>query len=206
MAIAQRTQQQVQDDRDRLAENVSDALAVADMLPEPKRSLALPAIINATITAKSLGGLLKKLFGVANRDMPYYLQTQTYPIAATAGTAGVSARDVFSITQDSDFYAMRMAYCSGDAGTVAVECLLQLVRQSNGQQMFSNANGGHMQNYQGTGQRPFVFPNPLFIPRNQTISVIFTNIAAVAQGPFYLDFIGRKAVDVSALDLTSRRW
>ncbi len=205
MSTPDRTDAQANDDRRRLGEAVQDGIAVAQaILREPERSLALPAIISAVITSKSLGGLMKRLFGVSNRDIPYNIQSDTYPLV-TLAAVGSQAISTFSVTQDSDFYAQRMGITSGNAGAGAFDFTLQLLYNSSDRRWSSRQNGGHVLAYQGTGQRPFVFPQPLYVPRNSQLSVSITQIAATANTVF-VDLIGRKTVDVNALDLTTRRW
>lgn len=201
-----RTAQEIQSDRQRLLDSVGDAVAVAQTLGEPMRSLALPGIITGVISAKSIGGILKRLFGTANRDQIYAVQTNTYPIVTTAavGVGATNSAD-FNITQDSDFYAMRMAITSGNDGTGTFDFLIQLTLNASGRRLMFNQGGGHVLGYQGTGQRPFVFPNPLFLPRNQTMTVSLSMLTANVRTVF-IDLIGRKTLDVSALDLTTRRW
>lgn len=202
--MAERTENEVRDDRARINESVQDALAVAGSLGGSDRAAALGAVVSAVITSKSLGGLLKRLFGVSNRDIPYALQTSTYPILTTA-TVGVPTSSDVNVTQDSDFYAQRMAITSGNDGTGTFDFLFNLRFNSKDMRFASNANGGHVLGYQGTGQRPFVWPQPLYLPRNQTVTIILTQLVA-AQRTVFVDLIGRKTVDVASLQLTQRRW
>jgi len=202
--MAERTQQEVMDDRTRLRESVDDAVAVAAGLSGGDRMAALGGVISAVITSKSLGGLLKRLFGVSNRDIPYAIQTTVYPIVTTA-TIGVPTSSDVNVTQDSDFFAQRMAITSGNDGTGVFDFLFQMRFNSKDMRFGSNNNGGHVLGYQGTGQRPFVWPQPLYLPRNQTVTIILTQLTANARTVF-VDLIGRKTVDVSSLQLTTRRW
>lgn len=207
--MSERSAVEIQADRRRVLESVEDAVAVSQQLPEPHRSLALPAIISAVITAKSLGGLLKRLFGVSNRDLPYTLTTDTYPIAATAAAAGAQSSSNLTITQDSDFYAKRWSIVCGDDGTGDNRGYLQIIRLNNGLRLFSPTNGVHILPYRGTGLStapPFVLPQPLFFPRNTSAQIIITAITANAVGPVYFQLDGLKAVDVSSLNITNRRY
>lgn len=207
--MSERSAVEIQADRRRVLESVEDAVAVSQQLPEPHRSLALPAIISAVITAKSLGGLLKRLFGVSNRDLPYTVATDTYPIAATAAAAGAQSSSNLTITQDSDFYAKRWSLVMDDDGAGSKKALIQIIRLNTGLRLFSPTNGVHVIPYLGTGlspNPPFVLPQPLFFPRNTSAQVIITAIAATAVGPAYFQVDGLKAVDVSSMNITNRRY
>ncbi len=198
-----RNPRQIQEDRDRLLTSVDDAVAVANSLGQPNASFVLPALISGVVTSKSIGGLMRKLFGVSNRDLPYIVQPQTYPCVTTA-TAG--ARDQFpsQISQDSDFYAMRLSIISGNDGSGTFDSLLNLKWGAN-DRFWVQGLGTHVLALNGNGRDPYVFPQPIYLARNSTLFSIFTALTANAR-TYFIDFHGRKTVDVSSLDLTTRRW
>lgn len=172
--------------------------------PEISRNAAyiLPAVVSARITAGSLGGLLKRLFGSDPLDLPFVYQCFDYPIPVPASTATVSS-DVL-VSQDSDFYAQRLGLTIGNAGTEAADFRVNFQWGNNDRRYVNSQLGVHAFQLAGSGQRPFIFPNPIYLPANARLTVSLTSITSTARN-VYVDFLGRKAADVASLDITTRR-
>lgn len=187
-----------------LTQMVAEAVAAVDAEPvlKQQRGLLIPAAVSARITVGSLGGLLRRLFGSDPQDLPFNYQPSDYPITVPASTAPISSDVV--VSQDSDFYAQRMAITSGNDGSAAVDFRINLQWGGNDRRWVNSVPGVHALAVQGTGQRPFIFPNPIYLPANSRLTVTLTSITSTGRTVF-VDFLGRKAADVAALDLTTRR-
>lgn len=188
-----------------LVEQIRDAYnAVMASGPDIARNAAyvLPAVVSARITAGSLGGLLKRLFGSDPLDLPFVYQCFDYPIAIPASTVAISS-DV-TVSQDSDFYAQRMGVTIGNDGTGAADFRLNMQWGNNDRRYVNSQAGVHAFQVAGSGQRPFIFPNPIYLPANARLTVTLTSITSTARSVF-VDLLGRKAADVASLDITTRR-
>lgn len=184
-----------------IAEAIRDAQAAGG----PYAGSITPAAVSAAMTSASLGGLLQRLFGYAydSREQVYFYQPTDYPLTSSA-SAGGTAQTQIVITQDADFIASKITYVVGDDGTAARDQKVQLIFSNNDRQWSSQQGGLHALAIGGTGQLPYILPKPWLISRNSRINVTLTSITANSRS-CYLDLHGFKALDVSSLDLTTRR-
>lgn len=187
-----------------LTKMIAEAVAAVDAHPDlrAQRALCIPAAVSARITVGSLGGLLKRLFGSDPLDLPFCYQPSDYPIAVPASVAPISSDVV--VSQDSDFYAQRMALTSGNDGSGTFDFRINLQWGGNDRRWVNSNSGIHALAVRGDGRQPFIFPNPIYLPANSRLTVTLTSITAAARTVF-VDFLGRKAADVAALDLSTRR-
>lgn len=187
--------------RSAIAEAVADARAAAG----PYANQVLGAAVSAAMTSQSLGGLLQRLFGYAYdaREQWYIYQPVDYPITGSA-TLNATVTSQIAITQDADFICSKLTECDGVAGNGTNDVSIQLVF-SNTDRQFSSQQGGVIATaLNGTGQRPYILPKPWLVSRNSRINVYVRSLSANSRSIF-IDLHGYKVLDVSALDLTTRR-
>ncbi len=165
----------------------------------------IPAAVSAAMTSQSLGGLLQRLFGYTydTREQPYIYQPAAYPIA-TSATLGVLVASQIVITQDSDFITSKLTGIVGVADASTHDFTVQLVFSNTDRQWVSGTNGVHVMAAFGTAQRPYILPKPWLIARNSRITVNTYSLSANSRD-FYMDLHGYRVLDVSSLDLTTRR-
>ena len=185
--------------------------AIADAINDAQKgggsyaNMIIPAAVSAAMTSASLGGLLQRLFGFSydTREQFYFYQPTDYPLTTNASAGGTAATQII-ITQDADFIASKITYVVGDDGTAARDQKVQLIFSNNDRQWSSQQGGIHALAIGGTGQLPYILPKPWLISRNSRINVTITSITANARA-VYADLHGFKVLDVSSLDLTTRR-
>ena len=184
---------------------IADAIRDAQKGGGPYAASILPAAVSAAMTSASLGGLLQRLFGFTydTREQFYFYQPTDYPLTTNASAGGTAATQII-ITQDADFIASKITYVVGDDGTAARDQKVQLIFSNNDRQWSSQQGGIHALAIGGTGQLPYILPKPWLISRNSRINVTITSITANARA-VYADLHGFKVLDVSSLDLTTRR-
>lgn len=166
---------------------------------------ALPAVVGAAITSASLGGLLQRLFGYTYdaREQVYVYQPVDYPIVGSA-TIGAAVQSSILITQDADFVCAKITECSGVDGAGTNDVLIQMVFGNTDRQLTSNPTGLVATAINGTGQRPYILTKPWLVARNSRVTIRVTSGSAASRS-IYVDLHGYKVLDVSALDLTTRR-
>lgn len=133
---------------------------------------------------------------VANRRRDFY----TYEAEVRSLAAGASANDIINIEADSNFIMQKLTTFStigafpGGVTTEATRDIPQVTIQLNdtGSGRNLNSNPVPIDNIFGTGQRPFILPNPRVFLRNSTIQVSFTNFSAATIYNIILTFIGYK--------------
>lgn len=133
------------------------------------------------------------------RDL-YVYEAQALALAASA-----SVTDTIQIEADSSFILQKLAFHNlAPAGTVLAASALGLVDgqriitpvtviitdTGSGRQLMPT--GIPIPSLFGTGQLPFILPNPRLFMRNSTISVQFTNLDATNAYTVRLAFIGYK--------------
>lgn len=184
---------------------IQEAIDDVNALRTPYSAAVLPAVVSAATTSASLGGLLQRLFGYSYdaREQAYMYQPVDYPITSSA-TSGVRTNSTINVTQDSDFVCAKITECSGVDGAGTNDVSVQMIFSNSDRQLTSNANGIIATAINGTGQRPYILTKPWLVARNSRITVIVTSLSANARSIF-LDLHGYKVLDVSALDLTTRR-
>lgn len=165
----------------------------------------IPAAVSAAMTSQSLGGLLQRLFGYTYdaREQPYIYQPTAYPIASSA-TAGVPVGSQVVVTQDADFICSKLTGIVGVADASTHDLTVQLIFSNTDRQWASGTNGSHILATWGTAQRPYILTKPWLIARNSRITINVYSLSANSRD-FYADFHGYKVLDVSSLDLTTRR-
>ena len=184
---------------------IAEAIKDAQMGGGPYANTIIPAAVSAAMTSASLGGLLQRLFGYAydSREQVYFYQPTDYPLASNAAAGGTASTQII-ITQDADFIASKITYVVGDDGTAARDQKLQLIFSNNDRQWSSQQGGLHALAIGGTGQLPYILAKPWLISRNSRVNITITSITASSR-TCYVDLHGYKALDVSSLDLTTRR-
>lgn len=184
---------------------IAEAIADARSVGGPYANAIIPAAVSAAMTSRSLGGLLQRLFGYTYdaREMPYIYQPQDYPIASSA-TAGVAVGSQIVVTQDADFVASKITGIVGVAGATTADLTVQMIFSNTDRQWTTQAGGSHVLACSGTAQRPYILPKPWLIARNSRIQMRVTSLSANSRD-LYWDVHGFKVLDVSALDLTTRR-
>jgi len=133
-----------------------------------------------------------------------------YEAQCLALAASASVTDIVQIEADSSFILQKLAFHTpAPAGTVLAASALGLV---DGQRIVPNVGivitdtGSGRQlmpapipipSLFGTGQLPFILPNPRLFMRNSTIQVTFTNLDATNAYTVRLAFIGYKVYATS---------
>lgn len=138
------------------------------------------------------------------RDL-YVYEAQALALAASATTT-----DTIQIEADSSFILQKLAFHNlAPAGTALAASALGLVEgqriitpvtvvitdTGSGRQLMPS--GIPIPSLFGTGQLPFILPNPRLFMRNSTISVQFTNLDATNAYTVRLAFIGYKVYATS---------
>ena len=131
---------------------------------------------------------------VGNRRRDFYV----YEAQATLLAVGASSNDVINIEADSDFILQKLAYQadlnSGDPVTDSTRVIpnvsVQLIDTGSGRQLMQQPIP--IPSFFGTGQLPFILPNPRLFMRNSTIQVAFTSFENASVPTIRLAFIGYK--------------
>lgn len=130
---------------------------------------------------------------VGNRRRDFYV----YEAETIAIAVGASTNDTISIEADSDFILQKLTYAADIAGASQLEAtrlvpnvLLQITDTGSGRQLMQDPIP--IPSFFGTGQLPFILPNPRLFMRNSTIQVAFTSYEAAVTPDVRLAFIGYK--------------
>jgi hypothetical protein len=120
-----------------------------------------------------------------------------YEAEALALAPAASANDIVNIEADSDFLLQKFAYQADIAAAAYTDSTrpipnitVQLIDSGSGRQLMQNPIP--VSSFMGTGELPFILPNPRKFLRNSTIQVAFTNFDAAATYNIRLAFIGYK--------------
>ena len=120
-----------------------------------------------------------------------------YESEALALASGDSANDTINIEADSDFLMQKLSYQADiaaaaftDSGRPIPNVTVQLIDTGSGRQLMQNPIP--IPSIFGTGQLPFILPNPRKFLRNSTIQVAYTNFDAAVTYNIRLAFIGYK--------------
>ncbi len=130
---------------------------------------------------------------VGNRRRDFYV----YEVETIAIAVGASTNDTISIEADSDFILQKLTYAADIAGASQTEStriipnvLLQITDTGSGRQLMQDPIP--IPSFFGTGQLPFILPNPRLFMRNSTIQIAFTSFEAAVTPDVRLAFIGYK--------------
>jgi hypothetical protein len=111
--------------------------------------------------------------------------------------AGANASDTINIEADSDFILQKMSYhvdIAAAAYTSSARPIpnvsIQLTDTGSGRQVFSGAIP--IPAVFGTGELPFLLPNPRRFSANSTLALSYANFDAAITYRIYLCFIGMK--------------
>lgn len=120
-----------------------------------------------------------------------------YEAEALAIAPAGSANDIINIEADSDFILQKLTYeadiaaaTQTDSTRVVPLVTVQLIDSGSGRQLMQNPIP--IPSTFGTGQLPFILPNPRKFLRNSTIQVAFTNFSAATTYNIRLAFLGYK--------------
>ncbi len=121
----------------------------------------------------------------------------TYEAEALGLVAGAAANDIITIEADSNFVLQKLNYIADIAAAAFTDdtrpiplVTIQLTDTGSGRNLMSNPIP--IPSLFGTGQLPFILPNPRVFLRNSTIQVAFVNFDAAAAYNVRLAFIGYK--------------
>lgn len=139
----------------------------------------------------------------------YVYEAQALAAALTAGV-GIQVTDTIQIEADSNFILQKWTYhCQAPAATAIASAAVglvdsqriipaasvQLIDTGSGRQLMQNPIP--IPSLFGTGELPFILPNPRLFQRNSTIQVVFTNFDATNAWTIRLAFIGYKVYDTA---------
>lgn len=120
-----------------------------------------------------------------------------YEAAVVAIATGASVNDVINIEADSDFILQKLTYSADLAGVAQLESTrivpnvtVQITDTGSGRQLMQNPIP--IPSFFGSGELPFILPNPRLFMRNSTLQVAFTSFEAAATPDIELAFIGYK--------------
>lgn len=120
-----------------------------------------------------------------------------YEAEALAILPAGSANDIINIEADSDFILQKFAFQADIAAAAYTDATrpwpnisVQLIDSGSGRQLMQNPIP--VTSFMGTGELPFILPNPRKFLRNSTIQVAFTNFDAAVTYNIRLAFIGYK--------------
>jgi len=133
---------------------------------------------------------------VRRRDF-YVYEAQTLILAV-----GGAANDVINIEADSDFILQKLSYEADLAGVaqthgarIVPNVTVQLIDTGSGRQLMQNPVP--IPSIFGSGELPFILPNPRLFMRNSTIQVAFASFEVAATPSIRLAFIGYKMYGTS---------
>lgn len=120
-----------------------------------------------------------------------------YEAEALALASGASSNDVVNIEADSNFILQKLAYQADIAAAAFTattrpipNVTVQIIDTGSGRQLMSNPIP--IPSFFGTGELPFILPNPRLFMRNSSIQVAFTNFDAAVTYNIRLALIGYK--------------
>ena len=126
----------------------------------------------------------------------------TYSAEVAAIAVGGNANDTIAIEADSDFILQKLTYHADIAGaaqtaaTRVVPNVSVLIKDTgSGRQLMDTSIP--IPSLFGTGELPFILPNPRLFMRNSTIQVAFTSFEAAITPDVFLSFIGYKIYETA---------
>ena len=134
-----------------------------------------------------------------DRDAARIRDFFVYEAQATAIPIATNQTDTIQIQSDADFIWQKATYFSSDAAAAAAvtsatrnlpNLLVQITDTGSNRQLFFNPIP--IVNVFGTGELPFILPNPRLFMKTSTIQVDFTSFEAAATPTVRLSFIGYK--------------
>lgn len=121
-----------------------------------------------------------------------------YGVNFLALAAGASATNSINIQADSDFVAQKLAYRADVAAAgqtystrVIPLCAVIITDTGSGRQLMNQAI--NLTDFFGTGESPFILPQPKVFRANSLISVTVANYDAAQTYNLRLSFIGVKS-------------
>ena len=130
---------------------------------------------------------------VEHRRRDFYV----YEALTTAIAVGASTNDVIAIEADSDFICQKLTYEADLAGVAQLSgtriipnVSVQITDTGSGRQLMQNPIP--IPSIFGSGELPFILPNPRLFMRNSTLQVAFTSFEAAATPTIRLSFVGYK--------------
>lgn len=127
----------------------------------------------------------------------YIYEAETLALAAAG-----NANDTVQIEADSDFILQKLAYqadiaaaAQTDSTRVLPLVTVLLTDTGSGRQLMNNPIP--VPSFFGTGELPFILPNPRLFARNTVINIAFTNFSAATAYNLRLAFIGYKVYKLS---------
>jgi len=120
-----------------------------------------------------------------------------YDGQATAIAGQANATDTINIQANSDFRLYQLSYIAfinnalvTDSTRILPLVTVQLTDTGSGQQLFSDQLPIPLMF--GTGERPYVLPEPRIFRANTTLTINFNNFSAATTYDIYLAFMGKK--------------
>ncbi len=121
----------------------------------------------------------------------------TYTAAVAAIAVGANANAVINIEADADFILQKLTFYADIAGAAQLSGTriipnveIQITDTGSGRQLMSNPVP--VPAIFGTGELPFILPNPRLFRKNSTIQIAFTSFEAAITPDVFLAFIGYK--------------
>ena len=121
----------------------------------------------------------------------------TYEAGVDAIAVGASANDVINIEADADFILQKLTFYADIAGAaqtsgtrIVPNVTVQITDTGSGRQLMSNPIP--IPAIFGSGELPFILPNPRLFRKNSTIQIAFTSFEAAITPDVLLCFIGYK--------------
>lgn len=124
-----------------------------------------------------------------------------YEAAALALASGASANDTIQIEANSDFWLQKLTYQADIAAAAFLSSTrpipnvtLQITDSGSARQLMNNPIP--IPSFFGTGELPFILPNPRKFEKNTVIQLAFTNFDAAVAYNVRLAFIGYKIYEI----------
>lgn len=125
-----------------------------------------------------------------------------YSVNFAALAAGANTTLSFNIEADSDFQLEELTYFSDIATAIqtdssrVIPLLKLLITDTGSGRQFMDADQP-INNIAGTGDRPFILPQPKIFPARSTVQVKATNFSAATTYNTVISFIGTKLYKVA---------
>jgi len=126
--------------------------------------------------------------GINPNAKDFYIYTAT----ATALAFGASTSTTVTIEADSNFWLQKLSYSAiiSTSGAVLATPLILVTLTDTGSSRQLMSSAVPVINFFGTGQLPFILPNPRLFRRNSSISVAFTSYETANSVTLRLSLIG----------------
>lgn len=120
-----------------------------------------------------------------------------YSASFSALANGSSDTETINIQADSDFVVSKMTYFADIAAAVQTDssrviplCTMQITDSGSGRNLMDSAQP--ISNIMGTGDLPFILPNPKLFLARSNITITVANFSAATTYNLRLSFIGHK--------------